>query len=396
MGVTGVREVFIVDAVRSPFGSFGGSLRDAVPSDLTATLIEAIVRRTGLDKDLVDEIIIGAHIAVEFGDWPRTAALRAGIPADKPALLVSFNCGSGLQAVIRAAQAVRLGDAEIVLAGGTEIMSAAPYWLRSARWGQRLSHGEMTDAVMGSLKDPIEGLLMGEIAELQADKFGITREEQDEFALTSHNRATEAARLGLLADEIEPATVKVGTRNVLFEKDEGPRADTTLERLSSLKPAFKQGGTVTAGNSSSINDGAALMLIASDHAVSRLGLQPLARIVCYAVTGTEPTMFALAPILATRRILKQMGIGIGDVDLFEINEAFAAQYLIYEKHLELDRSVVNVNGGAIAFGHPVAASGPRILMTLCYELRRRGLRKGVASMCVGGGMGIAILVERAS
>lgn len=391
-----MNDVFLVDGVRSPVGSFGGSLKEAVPSSLTATLIETIIRRTGLDKEQVDEVIVGSAIASEFGDWPRTAALLAGIPKEKPALLVTFNCGSGMQAVTRAVQSARLGDADVVIAGGTEVMSTAPYWLKSARWGQRLAHGEMTCAIMGSLKDPITGLLMGEAAEIMAEKFDVGREEQDEFAVTSHRRALEAIRLGRFEDEIEPIAVGVGKQRALIGQDEQPRADATLEKLASLRPAFKEGGTVTAGNACPLNDGAAVTLIASEGAVSRNNLRPLARIMSYAVAGLEPNMFGYAPVVATKKALKAAGLEIGEVDLFEINEAFAVQYLVCEKHLELDRSLVNVDGGAIAIGHPVGASGPRILMHLCYELRRRGLRKGVATMCIGGGMGITVVVENVS
>ncbi|MBI4320403.1 MAG: acetyl-CoA C-acyltransferase [Chloroflexi bacterium] len=388
-----MQEIYIVDGVRSPIGSYGGSLKDFAPSSLTAVIIAAILRRTGLDPQLVDDIVIGSAILSEFADWPRTAGLLAGIPAETPASLVNFNCGSGMQAVIRAAQAIKLGEAEIVLAGGTEVMSAAPYWVKSARWGQRLGHAEMIDSVMGSLKDPTTGLLMGEIAEMLAERFAVRREEQDELAFASHQKATEAIKRGSFKNEIEPVQVVVRKQSCLFQTDEQPRSDASLAKLSNLNPAFKPGGTVTAGNSSPLNDAAALVLLASANAVDKHGLRPLARIVSYAVAGVEPGLFGYAPVPATKKALKAAGFSVRDIDLFEINEAFAVQYLICEKELELDRDIVNVNGGAIALGHPVAASGPRVLLTLCHELRRRGRKCGAATMCVGGGMGITFVVE---
>ena len=391
-----MRDVFIVDGVRSPIGSFGGSLKDFVPSSLTATLIEAIFRRTGLDKELVDEVILGAGIPTEFSDWARTAALRAGLPEGAPALLVNFNCGSGMQAMIRAANSIMIGDTDVAVAGGAEIMSAAPYWVKSARWGQRLWHGEMTDSIMGSLKDAVAGLLMGESAEIVAEKFAVERDAMDELALLSHQRATEGIRQGKFVEEIEPIPVKAGKETRLFQTDECPRADATLEKLASLKPAFKEGGRVTAGNSSPLNDAASVVLLASEDAVAKHNMRPLARIVSNASAGLEPNMFGYAPVLASRKALDKAGLNIGDIDLAEINEAFAVVYLVCEKHLELDRQKTNVNGGAIAIGHPVGASGARLAMTLGYELRRRGLKRGLATMCVGGGMAVTLVIENVS
>lgn len=387
-----MRQVVIAAATRTPFGAFGGSLKDFTSTSLTVLVMEELIRRAGIPKEEVDEVVWGSAITCEFGDWPRSAALKAGLPVETPAILVNHNCASGMQAIRLGYQAIALGEADTVLAGGTEIMSRAPYWLTTARWGQRLKHGEMTDSLWGSLTDPTTGLLLGEATERLAAHYGIGRQPQDELALSSHLRAVRASKSNRLAQEITPVPTKPVSAQVI-DADEGPREDASLEKLMRLRPAFQEDGTVTAGNSSSLNDGAAgLVLMAADR-VSALGVRPLAYLRACSVVGVDPLFFGYGPVPASRAVLKKTELTIGDIDLWEINEAFAAQYLVCERELKLDRDKVNVNGGAIALGHPVAASGPRLVTTLICELALGHREWGVAAMCVGGGMGAAVVLQ---
>ena len=389
-------EAYIIGAVRTAVGSYGGSLKDVSATELGALVIAETLRRAGLSPEAADEAIMGNVLQAGLGMNPaRQAAMRAGIPSGTPAFTVNKVCGSGLKAVALAAQAVRAGDADVVVAGGMESMSRAPYLLTGARWGYRMGTAELIDGMMtDSLWDVFNNYHMGITAENIAVKFGISREAQDAHAFESQIRAKRAVERGFFREEIVPVTVpreKGGP--VLFDTDEHPRPDTSPEKLAALRSAFREGGTVTAGNSSGINDGAAAVVVASEGTLASLGTEPLARIVSYASAGVDPAYMGLGPMEAARAALRKAGLSLGDIDLFEVNEAFSAQLLAVQRELGLDAERVNVNGGAIALGHPVGASGARILITLLYELRRRGVKRGLATLCIGGGMGIALVVE---
>jgi len=389
-------EAYIIGAVRTAVGSYGGSLKDVSATELGALVIAETLRRAGLSPEAADEAIMGNVLQAGLGMNPaRQAAMRAGIPSGTPAFTVNKVCGSGLKAVALAAQAVRAGDADVVVAGGMESMSRAPYLLTGARWGYRMGTAELIDGMMtDSLWDVFNNYHMGITAENIAVKFGISREAQDAHAFESQMRAKRAVERGFFREEIVPVTVpreKGGP--VLFDTDEHPRPDTSPEKLAALRSAFREGGTVTAGNSSGINDGAAAVVVASEGTLASLGTEPLARIVSYASAGVDPAYMGLGPMEAARAALRKAGLSLGDIDLFEVNEAFSAQLLAVQRELGLDAERVNVNGGAIALGHPVGASGARILITLLHELRRRGAKRGLATLCIGGGMGIALVVE---
>jgi acetyl-CoA C-acetyltransferase len=388
-------DVYIVSGARTPFGTFGGSLKELTSEELGVTAAREAIRRAGITPQNVDNTVVGNVIQTHQGSpyLARHIALGAGVPIEAPALTVNRLCGSGLQAVVSGAQMVKLGESEISLVGGAESMSQAPYVLRGVRWGMRMGDGLLQDTLTEALSDKYCGIGMGITAENLAEKYGITREEQDEFALISQQRAAKARRDGLFAEEIVPVTVKGKKGPVEVNQDEHIRPDTTLEGLAALRPVFKKDGTVTAGNSSGINDGAAFLVIASEEAVYRHNLKPMGRIMNWAVAGVPPEIMGIGPVPASRLALERAGLTLDDVDLIEINEAFAAQYLAVEKELGLNREIVNVNGGAIALGHPVGASGARILLTLLYELKRRKKKIGLASLCIGGGQGIAMVVE---
>lgn len=388
-------DVFILDGSRTAFGTFGGSLAAATGVELGTAAAQGALQRCGLDGSDVDNVVFGSVIQSYNGSAyvARHVALSAGVPEGVPALTVNRLCGSGLQSVITAAKDIRAGDSEVSLVGGTESMSQTPYLLRQARFGLRMGDGLATDMLSEILTDAYSGLPMGVTAENLARRYDISREEQDELALLSQQRAAAARDCGRFAEEIVPVTVKERKGEKQVALDEHIRDNTTLERLGALKPAFVQDGTVTAGNSSGINDGAAALLVASETAVRVKGLQPLARIVSYGVVGVNPAYMGIGPVPAIKLALDNGQLKPKDIDLWEVNEAFAAQYLSVEKELGLPRERTNVNGGAIALGHPVGASGARLLLTLVYELRRRSLRYGVASLCIGGGQGIAMVVE---
>ncbi|PTX64545.1 acetyl-CoA C-acetyltransferase [Melghirimyces profundicolus] len=390
-----MRDVYIVSGARTAFGSFGGALKDVSAEELGVQAARESIRRARLEASHVDNVVLGNVIQTHRGApyLARHVALRTGIPIEAPALTVNRLCGSGMQAVVSAAQSVKLGESEIALAGGAENMSQAPYVLRKARWGMKMGDGELADTLSETLSDKQCGLGMGLTAENLADKYGITREEQDEYALLSQQRAEAARESGRLAEEIVPVRVKGKKGEKEISRDEHIRSGTTAEGLAQLKPVFKKGGTVTAGNASGINDGAACVVLASEEAVHSRDTTPMGRIVSWAVCGVNPTIMGIGPAPASRLALERAGMKLEEIDQVEVNEAFAAQYIAVEKELGLDRERVNVNGGAIALGHPVGASGARILLTLFHELKRCGKKYGLATLCIGGGQGIAMVVE---
>ncbi len=387
----------ILSGCRTPIGSFGGALKDLTAPQLGALVIREALGRAGVAPEQVDDVLLGCVLQAGAGmNVARQAAQGAGLPADVPAETINRVCGSGLSAVMHAADAVAAGSAELVVAGGTESMSNAPYLLKGARWGYRMGHGEVADMMVGEgLTCAIEGCHMGNTAEAIAARAGITRGEQDQFAAESQARAAQAIEAGWFSDEI--VEVLVPQKNGDPQRvsvDEYPRRGTTVDTLAGLRPAFQKDGTVTAGNASGINDGAAALVVTSHARATALGRTPLARIVSHAVAGVEPKYMGLGPIPAVRKALDRARLTVGDIDLFELNEAFAVQSLAVMRDLGADPARVNVGGGAVALGHPIGASGARVLVTLLHHLRRTGGRYGVASLCVGGGMGVAMIVER--
>jgi acetyl-CoA C-acetyltransferase len=392
-----MRDPVILSAVRLPTGKFMGTLKGFRAPELGAIVVREAVRRAGVDPERVDEVILGNVLSAGLGQAPaRQAALEAGLPPKVGALTINKVCGSGLKAVMLAAQAVATGDADVVVAGGMESMSNAPYLLPKAREGLRLGHGELVDSMVhDGLWEAYEDYHMGCCGETVAETYGVTRAEQDAYALASHRKAIAAIRAGKFKDEIVPVPIpqKKG-EPTMFAVDESPREDTSLEALSRLKPAFREGGTVTAGNAPGVNDGAAALVVASADAARAMGRTPMARIVAQAFSGLEPRMVMMTPVPAIRRIWEKTGWSAADVDLFELNEAFAVQSVAITRELGLDPARVNVNGGAVALGHPIGASGARVLTTLLYAMKDRGARRGVAALCLGGGNGVALAVER--
>jgi acetyl-CoA acetyltransferase family protein len=389
-------EAFVIDGARTAFGSFGGSLASVTSHGLGVAAAKSALARSNVDPGKIDNVVMGNVIQSHEGApyLARHVALDSSIPIETPALTLNRLCGSGLQAVVSVTQSIKLGESEVGLAGGAESMSQAPYVSRKSRFGIRMGNDTLVDTLSEALTDNRAGCGMGVTAENLAEKYGIIREDQDAFAARSHQQAARATHSGRLEEEIVPVTVKTRKGPVEVTKDEHIREGATQESLSKLKPAFKkENGTVTAGNSSGINDGAAALVVASDEAVNQEDLEPMGRIVSWAVAGVDPNIMGIGPVPASRLALKRAGLSLDEVDLVEINEAFAAQYLACEEELGLDREKVNVNGGAVAFGHPVGASGARILLTLLYELKRHEKRYGLASLCIGGGQGIAMVVE---
>jgi acetyl-CoA C-acetyltransferase len=390
------RDVYIVSGARTAIGDFGGGLKDFMGHQLAVFPMEEALKRAKVSQEMVEEVILGHCIQrTDEPNTARTAALKMGIPVTVPAFTVQRQCSSALQAVVSGAQMIKLGEAEIVLAGGVEAMSSSPYMLKTARWGQRLQHAQMNDTVWDVLTDPLNGMLMGQATEGLAAKYKISREEQDEVAYRSHRKAAEAIAAGRFKEEIVPVAVpqRKGPPKI-FEVDEHPRKDISLEDLGKLPTVFKKGGTVTAGNSSGINDGASAVVLMSGEKVQKLGLKPMARIVAYAWAAVEPEFFGYGPVPATQKALQRANLTLQDMELIEVNEAFAGQYVACEKGLGLKREIVNVNGSGIALGHPVGSTGARILITLLYEMARRNLKIGLATLCVGGGMGMSMIVER--
>ena len=389
-------DIVLLDGARTPFGTYGGQLKDITATDLAVIAAREAMRRSGVEPNLIDHVIVGnvAQTSRDAAYLARHVGLKVGVPVGTPAFSVNRLCGSGLQAIVSAAQSVALGESTFVLAGGTENMSMAPHVVYGARWGFSLTDGGLEDSLWHALTDRYPNLGMALTAENLAERYGISREEQDAFAYRSQMATKQAQEAGRLREEIVPVEVRDRKGNpVLVERDEHPRPDTTPEILAKLPARFKKDGTVTAGNASGINDGAAMAVITSAAAARERGLKPLGRLVAYASVGVDPAIMGIGPASAIPKALARAGMRLEQMDLVEVNEAFAAQYLAVEKELGLDRERVNVNGGAIALGHPVGASGARVALTLLYELRRRGLRFGVSSLCIGGGQGIAAVWE---
>ena len=392
-----MREVVIVSAVRTPMGSFGGTLKNLTAVDLGVVTAKEAIKRAGIKPELIEEAFIGNVITGAAGQNPaRQIALKAGLSESSTALTVGKVCGSGLRAVSLAAQAIKAGDSDIILAGGTECMSNSPYALPNNRWGARMGDGKVVDTMIkDALWDAFNDYHMGITAENIAEKFGITREMQDEFALVSQQRAEAAIKSGRFKDEIVPVEVPQRKGNpIVFDTDEFPKFGTTIEKLAKLRPAFKKDGTVTAGNASGINDGAAMLIIMSKEKAEELGVKPLVTIKSYASAGVDPKIMGYGPVPSSKKALEKANLTINDIDLVEANEAFASQSLAVRKDLGLNPEITNVNGGAIALGHPVGASGARILVTLIHEMIKRDAKKGLATLCIGGGQGTAVIVER--
>jgi acetyl-CoA C-acetyltransferase len=391
-----VTDVVIASAARTAIGSFGRSLRDIPPSELGATVARAAVERAGLEPEQVDQVVFAnvIHTAPEDMYMARVVGIRAGIPKEAPAFTVNRLCGSGVQAIVSAAQAIQTGDADVVLAGGAESMSRGAYWLNNSRWGARMGDTSLTDAVVGCLTDPFNDIHMGVTAENLAESHGISREAQDEFALESHRRAQVAIDADRFADEVVPIEIKSRKGTVEFSVDEHVRRDATLETFAKLKPAFKTDGTVTAGNASGVNDAAAAVVVMSASRAEELGTPVRARILSFAICGVEPKTMGIGPVPAVRKALARAGKTLDEVDVIELNEAFAAQSLAVCQDLEFDLSKVNPNGGAIALGHPIAATGTIITTKILAEMERNDYKLGLVSLCIGGGQGIAMLLER--
>ncbi len=393
-----MREVVIVAATRTAIGSFQGSLANVPATDLGAAVIKQLLAQTGLDGAQVDEVLLGQVLTAGAGQNPaRQTVIKAGLPHTVPAMTINKVCGSGLKALHLATQAIRCGDADVIIAGGQENMSQSPYVMPAARTGMRMGHGKLIDTmIQDGLWDAFNDYHMGITAENLVDKYGISREEQDAFAAASQAKAAAAIEAGRFNDEITPILIPSRKGEpVSFATDEQPRAGTTAESLAKLKPAFKKDGSVTAGNASTLNDGAAAVLLMSADKAKELGLPVLARIAGYANAGVDPAIMGIGPVCATQRALAKAGWQLADLDLIEANEAFAAQALAVGKELGWDASKVNVNGGAIALGHPIGASGCRILVSLLHEMIKRDAKKGLATLCIGGGQGVALAIERA-
>ena len=388
--------IYLVAALRTPIGKFGGGLSSLTAPQLGTAAARATLERSGIDPTAIDEVIFGN--ARQAGVGPNAArqiAIKSGLRHEVPAYTVNQACGSGLRAIMNAADQLRLGEAEVILAGGTESMSNTPYLLTRARWGQRMGDGELID---GMIRDgflcPLADEMMGSTAETLAERYGISREEQDRFAVESQVKAGRAYEENRFADEIVPVTVAGKKGDVVIARDEHPRFDATLDSMSKLPPAFRKQGSVHAGNSSGVTDGAASMLVASERAVREHGLKPMARIVGYAQAGVDPKVMGIGPVPATRKLLDETGLTLDDVDLIELNEAFAAQVIACDRELHLDHAKLNVHGGAISLGHPIGATGARITTTLLHALQSREQKLGLATLCISGGMGLSMLVER--
>ena len=392
-----MRDVVIVSAVRTPVGSFGGSLGQIPAAELGALVIKEAMKRAGITPEQVDEVIMGNVLQGGQGqNSARQASIKAGIPQEVPSWTVNKLCGSGIKSIVCAAQTIMVGDADIVIAGGMESMTMAPYILPKARAGYRMGNDTIVDSmILDGLTDAFSNIHMGVTAENIAEQFGISREEQDTYAVLSQNRAEAAIKAGTFNEEIIPVSIPQRKGDpIVVSQDEFPRFGATYEALAKLRPAFKKDGTVTAGNASGINDGAGAVVVMAKEKAEELGLTPLATIISWASAGVDPKIMGTGPIPASRKALEKAGLKIEDIDLIEANEAFASQTLRVGKELQLDREKTNVNGGAIALGHPIGASGTRILVSLLYEMKRRKVQRGLATLCIGGGQGIALIVER--
>lgn len=390
------REVVVVSGVRTAVGDYGGSLKDIPPADLAARCVKEVLTRASVAPDEVGHVVFGNVIHTETRDMylSRVAAINGGIPKEVPALTLNRLCGSGLQAILSASQMIALGDADVAVAGGAESMSRSNYWLPTARWGSKMGDQAIVDAMLGALSDPFEGIHMGVTAENVAEKYGLTRDEQDALSLESHKRAANAIEKGWFKEQILPIEIKDRKGTRVFDTDEHVRSDVTSENLSKLRTVFKKDGTVTAGNASGINDGAAAVVLMEGKLAEKRGIQPLARLVAYGHGGVEPSVMGLGPIPAVKMAMNKAKLKVSDMDVVESNEAFAAQACAVAKDLGFDPQKTNPNGGAVALGHPIGATGVIISIKALYELQRAGGRYALATMCIGGGQGIAAIYER--
>jgi acetyl-CoA C-acetyltransferase len=390
------REVVVLSGVRTAIGRFGGGLKDHAPTELAAAVVREAVRRAGVEPSAVGHVVFGNVVHTDAHDMylSRVATIRGGLPIETPALTINRLCGSGLQAIVSAAQILMLGDADVAVAGGAECMSRAPYWLPSMRWGQRMNDARAIDAMVGALSDPFDDCHMGMTAENIAAKWDISRADQDALAVESHRRAAQAIAEGRFTSQILPVAVKAKSGTVPFATDEHVRTDVTLDSLAKLKPVFDPNGSVTAGNAAGINDGAAAVVLAERRVAERLGVKPLARLVGYMVAGVEPRYMGIGPVPAVRTLLERAGVSIDALDVIEVNEAFAAQALAVARDLGLPRDRTNPNGSGIGLGHPIGATGAILTVKALYELERIGGRYALVTMCIGGGQGIAGLFER--
>jgi acetyl-CoA C-acetyltransferase len=384
-----------LSGVRTAIGDFGGGLKDKPPTELAAAVVREVVVRAGIQPEEVEHVVFGNVIHTDVHDMylARVATINGGLPVETPALTLNRLCGSGLQAIVSAAQTIYLGDTKVAIGGGAEVMSRSQYWLPGARWGQRMGDGKVIDAMVGALSDPFDDCHMGVTAENVAEKWGITRQAQDELALQSHLRASAAIAAGYFKEQILPIESRVKGQTVVFESDEHVKADTTLEKLAKLRPAFKGDGTVTAGNASGINDAAAAVVLMEGSLAQQRGLHPLGKLVAYAHAGVDPKYMGIGPVPAIRKVLERARLNIKDMDVIELNEAFAAQALAVMQELDLPLDRTNPNGSGISLGHPVAATGCILTVKALYELRRSGGRYALVSMCIGGGQGIAAIYE---
>jgi acetyl-CoA C-acetyltransferase len=389
------REVVVLSGVRTAIGDFGGGLKDRPPTELGAAVVREAVRRAGINPAEVGHVVFGNVIHTDVHDMylARVAAINAGLPVETPAFTLNRLCGSGLQAIVSAAQTIYMGDAAVAIGGGAEVMSRSAYWLPSARWGQRMGDGKVIDAMVGALSDPFDDCHMGITAENVAEKWGITRQAQDELAVQSHQRAAAAMKAGYFKEQILPVEYKVKGQAAVVDTDEHVKADTTLEKLAKLRPAFKGDGTVTAGNASGINDAAAAVVLMEAGEAESRGLRPLGRLVAYAHAGVEPKYMGVGPVPAVKKALERAGLTIQDMDVIELNEAFAAQALAVIRDLDLPMERTNPNGSGISLGHPIGATGCILTVKALYELRRTGGTYALVTMCIGGGQGIAAIFK---
>jgi acetyl-CoA C-acetyltransferase len=395
--MNGDREVVVLSGVRTAIGDYGGALKDMAPTELAAQVVREAVKRANIDAKQVNQLVFGNVIHTEAKDmyFSRVACMKGGLPQETTALTVNRLCGSGLQAIISAAQSIQLGDAEVTLGGGAESMSRGGYIMPTLRWGQRMNDGGVIDMMVGALTDPFDAVHMGITAENIAEKWKISREQQDEFAVESHRRAVSAIDKGYFKDQILPIEMKTRKGMVVFDKDEHPRADITMEGLAKLRAAFKkEGGSVTAGNASGINDGAAAIVMMEKEAAKKAGLKPLARLVSYGLAGVDPKIMGIGPVPAVTNALRKAGLKVEDMDVIESNEAFAVQALAVSCDLKFDAKKTNPNGGAVGLGHPIGATGAVLTVKALYELQRTGGKYALVTMCIGGGQGIAAIYER--
>jgi acetyl-CoA C-acetyltransferase len=389
------REVVVLSGVRTAIGDFGGGLKDKPPTELGAAVVREAVRRAGINPAEVGHVVFGNVIHTDVHDMylARVAAINGGLPVETPAFTLNRLCGSGLQAIVSAAQAIALGDTNVAIGGGAEVMSRSQYWIPAARWGQRMGDGKVIDAMVGALSDPFDDCHMGITAENVAEKWGITRQAQDELAVQSHQRAAAAMKAGYFKEQILPIEYKVKGQMVVVDTDEHVKADTTLEKLAKLRPAFKGDGSVTAGNASGINDAAAAVVLMEAGEAESRGLRPLGRLVAYAHAGVEPKYMGVGPVPAVKKALERAGLTIQDMDVIELNEAFAAQALAVIRDLDLPMDRTNPNGSGISLGHPIGATGCILTVKALYELRRIGGKYALVTMCIGGGQGIAAIFD---